>query len=83
MPITDPGAPPTGKPASRADADADADVSALVDFLRQGWPLFVLSGAGCSTASGIPDYRDSDGRWKVSEPMRYQEFVRTGEARRR
>lgn len=81
MPITDPGAPPTGKPASRADADAG--VSALVDFLRQGWPLFVLSGAGCSTASGIPDYRDSDGRWKVSEPMRYQEFVRSAEARRR
>jgi NAD-dependent SIR2 family protein deacetylase len=39
--------------------------------------LFVLTGAGCSTDSGIPDYRDLEGGWKRPPPMTYQAF--TGE----
>ncbi|MGN6222574.1 NAD-dependent protein deacetylase [Pseudoxanthomonas sp.] len=45
----------------------------LVPFER----VFVLTGAGCSTASGIPDYRDADGQWKRTPPVTYQAF--TGE----
>ena len=37
--------------------------------------LFVLTGAGCSTDSGIPDYRDAKGDWKRSRPVTYQAFV--------
>ena len=37
--------------------------------------LFVLTGAGCSTKSGIPDYRDADGSWKRIQPVRFQAFV--------
>jgi len=36
--------------------------------------VFVLTGAGCSTASGIPDYRDDDGEWKRRPPVMFQAF---------
>lgn len=45
--------------------------------------MMVLSGAGMSTDSGIPDYRDEAGRWKHSQPMRFQEFSRNLAARQR
>lgn len=45
-------------------------------------PALVLTGAGMSTNSGIPDYRGPDGTRKVT-PMHYSEFVGSSEARRR
>ena len=42
----------------------------------------MLSGAGLSTESGIPDYRGPDGTRRV-EPMTYGEFAGSSEARRR
>jgi NAD-dependent SIR2 family protein deacetylase len=45
--------------------------------------LFVLTGAGCSTPSGIPDYRDTEGKWKRSPPMHLPEFLSNEHARQR
>lgn len=55
----------------------------LARFLDGGRRLFVLTGAGCSTASGIPDYRDVDGAWKHRRPTTFQGFVTSEAIRRR
>jgi len=56
---------------------------ALADWLRAHPRVFVLTGAGCSTASGIPDYRDRDGAWKRRPPVTYQAFVQDPATRAR
>ena len=60
-----------------------ADIQALTDFLSEIETLTILSGAGVSTPSGIPDYRDRDGEWKYAQPIQYGEFVGSEAARRR
>jgi NAD-dependent SIR2 family protein deacetylase len=54
----------------------------LVDLVADG-AVVVLSGAGLSTESGIPDYRGETGRRRRAEPMTYQTFVGSDGARRR
>jgi len=57
-------------------------VNALVDLLRASERLVVLTGAGCSTESGIPDYRSPGGAWTRHKPIQYAAFVRSAEVRR-
>jgi NAD-dependent SIR2 family protein deacetylase len=56
---------------------------ALTRFIHDRHSVFVLTGAGCSTDSGIPDYRDSSGQWKRKPPVTWQAFVADGETRSR
>ena len=55
----------------------------LQDFIERHQRLFILTGAGCSTRSGIPDYRDGDGQWKRAQPVTYQAFMGQEATRRR
>lgn len=48
---------------------------ALREFIERHSRLFILTGAGCSTDSGIPDYRDADGGWKRAQPVQYRAFM--------
>ena len=58
-------------------------IRSLKAFLEQSDSLVVLSGAGVSTGSGIPDYRDRNGDWKHSQPIQFGEFMGSESARRR
>lgn len=46
-------------------------------------PYVVLTGAGLSTASGIPAYRDALGAWRHPPPIQHQSFIRSEATRRR
>jgi NAD-dependent SIR2 family protein deacetylase len=59
------------------------ECSSLADFVDRHRRLFVLTGAGCSTGSGIPDYRDAEGKWKRVQPVTYQAFMGDEKTRRR
>ncbi|MFI0409029.1 NAD-dependent protein deacetylase [Actinomadura sp. 3N508] len=63
-------------------AEARARLEVLADLVADGGVL-VLSGAGLSTESGIPDYRGETGRRRRAEPMTYQVFTGSAAARRR
>jgi len=57
--------------------------SPLIEFIDRHPRLFVLTGAGCSTGSGIPDYRDADGEWKRGRPVMLQDFLTNEPVRKR
>lgn len=55
----------------------------LTDFIATNPRLLVLTGAGCSAASGIPTYRDNKGNWQRSNPITHQDFVSRMASRQR
>ena len=71
---------PDGAGAARPAAGAVADLRELV---AGAGGVAVLSGAGLSTESGIPDYRGPSGALRRHTPMTYQAFTRDPVARRR
>ncbi len=68
--------------SSTPDSSRSSETDRLVSFIREHSRLTVLTGAGCSTDSGIPEYRDDDGNWKHRQPMQFAEFV-SDEGKRR
>src|SRR5450631_3344508 len=67
--------------AALTTARSQAAYERLVELLRGG-NVTVLSGAGLSTESGIPDYRGADGKRRIA-PMTYGEFVASPANRQR
>lgn len=60
----------------------EEQISRLSELIAGG-DVVVLSGAGMSTDSGIPDYRGPTGAQRRTAPITYREFVSDPEARRR
>ena len=59
-----------------------ADREQLIGLLGEG-PVVVITGAGLSTGSGIPAYRDQYGQWQHSQPIQLQDFLKSAATRRR
>ncbi len=61
----------------------DEGIDRLAEWLVGLRRVAVISGAGCSTPSGIGDYRDEAGGWKRRPPVQMQDFVKDRATRRR
>ena len=59
----------------------DPDVLALSTLLFEASNVLLVTGAGISTESGIPDYRGPQGIWKSQRPVEYHAFVASHDSR--
>ncbi|WP_078084449.1 NAD-dependent protein deacetylase [Microbulbifer mangrovi] len=81
---------PLSSPASAAPYPDVAEVNSvdtaavqLAAFIQRYPRLMVLTGAGVSTDSGIPDYRDQNGEWKRKPPVDHRDFMACEATRQR
>lgn len=73
--------PPAAEPEPELQAVEAGE--RLAAFIRQHPRLMILTGAGVSTDSGIPDYRDGDGAWKRKPPVQHGDFMASPATRQR
>jgi NAD-dependent SIR2 family protein deacetylase len=71
------------EPSPAEQARSAVAIDALTEFVERHERLFVLTGAGVSVASGIPGYRNLNGAWMRAQPIQWQAFRDSEEARRR
>jgi NAD-dependent SIR2 family protein deacetylase len=62
---------------------SDPDLAPLLTLLQGRRRVVALTGAGLSAASGIPDWRDAEGRWKRRPPVTFHDFTSRAGVRRR
>lgn len=65
-----------------AGGGAALQLGDMVEFLEDARRLVVLTGAGISTESGIPDFRSPGSPWRERPPVSYRRFLEDAEARR-
>jgi len=58
-----------------------SDTNVLVALIREARHILVFTGAGISTGSGIRDFRGPQGVWKTRQPVYFDDFLASQEAR--
>lgn len=61
---------------------SESEIAQLADLIRDANRIVVLTGAGISTESGIPDYRGPNGIWAKGKPPTIGDFMENEESRR-
>jgi NAD-dependent deacetylase len=57
------------------------EVARLANLIAASRRIMLVTGAGISTGSGIPDYRGPSGVWQTRRPVEFQDFVESEERR--
>src|SRR3954463_10564051 len=61
--------------------DAKPNIDLVVQWLASSRSAVVLTGAGISTESGIPDFRSPGGVWSKYRTVYFDEYLASAEAR--
>ena len=54
----------------------------IIDLIKSSSKTVMLTGAGISTESGLPDFRSDSGFWTKNQPIQFKEFIRDDEQQR-
>lgn len=65
----------------RPPTKMNRELDQIAQWIRSARSVIAFTGAGISTESGIPDFRSPGGIWSQSQPVLYQDFVASAEAR--
>jgi NAD-dependent deacetylase len=65
----------------RPETTGNGEIESLRRLIEASERIVALTGAGISTESGIPDFRGPNGIWRHIQPITFQEFVASEEAR--
>ena len=57
-------------------------IEAFIHKIKEADSITILTGAGISTASGIPDFRGDNGFWKTNQPIYFDEFLSSSAKRK-
>src|SRR3954462_12357106 len=60
---------------------SQADVATVAEWLAASQSAVVLTGAGISTESGIPDFRSPGGVWSKYRTVYFDQFLASADAR--
>jgi NAD-dependent deacetylase len=67
----DPATTRAASPTASFAYNSEISVEHLARLIVEAQPCVVLTGAGVSTESGIPDFRSRTGIWRSYDPMEY------------